>query len=81
MCFLMSFRFGKKSTRNSKFQQCWQPIGFRLAILFGVGGRGGVPGKRKSSGYVAGEHSVKDPARRSEGGGGFKGYRLCRRRL
>ena len=27
----------------------------------------------------AGEHSVKDLARRSEGGTGFKGYRLCRR--
>ena len=29
----------------------------------------------------AGERSVKDFARRSEGGGGFKGYRLCRRQL
>ena len=29
----------------------------------------------------AGEHSVKDSARRSEGGGGFKAYRLGRRPL
>ena len=27
------------------------------------------------------EHSVKGSARRSEGGGGFKGYCLCRRSL
>ena len=32
-----------------------------------------VPGKRKSWGYVAGELQVKGLARRSEGGGGFKG--------
>ena len=31
------------------------------------------------SSKIAGEHSVKDSARRSEGGGGFIGYRLCRR--
>ena len=47
----------------------------------GVGGRGSVPGRRKRRGYVAGEHSVKGLARRSEDGGGFKGYRLCRRPL
>ena len=31
----MNFWFAKKSARNLKFQQCWQSIGFRLAILFG----------------------------------------------
>ena len=39
-----------------------------------------MPGRRKGRGYVAREHSVKGLARRSEGGGGFKGYRrLCGR--
>ena len=42
----------------------------------GVGGRGGVRGKRKSWVYVAGEHSVRDSTRRSEDGGGSMGYRL-----
>ena len=48
-------------------------------FLVGVGGRGGVPGRRKRRGYVAGEHSVKGLARRSTGGGGSMGYRLFRR--
>ena len=48
-----------------------------MAKLWVVGfgrlsGRGGVPGKRKS---------WSDLARRTQGVGGFKGYRLCRRAL
>ena len=35
----------------------------------------------RSSKIFAGEHSVKDSARCSKGGGGFKGYRLWSRPL
>ena len=49
------------------------------AVCWG-GERGGVQLPEFED--FAGGHSIKDSARRSEGGGGgFKGYRLCRRPL
>ena len=78
MCFFMSFWFGKKLAPIHQFQQCWRPVVAGTVLLGGIGGRGGVPGKTKSWGYVAGKRSVKGSARRSEGGGGSMGYRLFR---
>jgi hypothetical protein len=79
--FFDEFLARLKSAKNLKYRRLWQRKK-RLDDFFGgVGRRGGAPGRRKRRGYVAGEHSVKDSARRSTGGGGSKGYRLCRRPL
>ena len=67
----MQFFIGKKSTQHRKFQRLWQRRK-RLDDFVGrVGGRGGVTGRIQRRGYVAGEHPVKDSARRSEAGGGY----------
>jgi hypothetical protein len=54
MCFFMSFWLGKKSATNLKYQRLWRSIGKKAVGFGGVGGRGGVPGRRKRRGYVAG---------------------------
>ena len=48
MYFLMSFGFGKKSAPKTQWPAT---LADKLKKLVGFGGRGGVPGKRKSWGY------------------------------
>ena len=49
--FLQIFWIGKKSARNRTFQKCWRPVLKTTVLLFGVDGKGGVSGKRKSLGF------------------------------
>ena len=51
MCFLMSFWIRKKSAHFSTNQRRWQTNWKTTVGLVGVGGRGGVLGKRKSWGF------------------------------
>ena len=67
MCFLMSFWFGKKSANNHNDQRLWQIIRKKLVGFGGVGGRGGVPGKRKSWGLEDCMYLLSDLARRTQG--------------
>ena len=51
MYLLMCVWFGKKSAKNRNDQRLWQTNRKNAVGLGGVGGRGGVPGKRKSWGF------------------------------
>ena len=81
----MSFWLRKESSQNSNYQRLWQTIDSRCLVLEGSAGeavcRGGERGGVMLSDLedFAGEHSVKDLARRSNGGGGSMGYCPFRR--
>ena len=77
------FLAGGKSAKNFKKARKMAKCG-KLWVIFGrVGGRGG--GRRKPFGRgvtTAANRGLSDTPRSPQaGGGGFKGYRLCRRPL
>ena len=87
MCFLTCFLLAKSRPQIKQISDFGREIekgglvleGSAGEVVFRAGERGGVMLPELED--FAGEHSVKDLARRSEGGGGFKGYRICRRPL
>ena len=70
--FWWVFGLAKSLLKNWKNQRLWQTNWFRWVGLVWVGGRGGVPGKKKSWGLEDCMYLLSGLARRTEGGGGLK---------